>query len=484
MEETSEFVLFLGRFHPLVLHLPIGFLLIAFLLECLSRFKEKYQPVKPAIGLILLAGVITAVIAVVLGLFLSQDGGYNENLLNLHKWLGIGSAVVAVVAYVLHQQKEKNFTPVLDKAYFSTFTLSVLVLMIAGHFGGSLTHGSDYLTQYMPQPLRTLAGLPAKEKPLLVYTGNIEEAIVYKDLIHPILEARCVSCHNDDKLKGELKMATFEDLLKGGENGPALEAGNAAESRMYEYITLPEHDDHHMPPDGKKQLTEEQIELIGWWIDQGATTDKQVAQLEKTTEIREVLDELYGEPKEQSLYAAQQVEPANAADIENVKKLGGMVMPLAQESNWLQVSIRNLHDSVATDLFSNLNKLSQQVTWLDLGNTEASDQTLQALAKFPNLTRLHLEKTAITDEGLLHLQGLENLEYLNLYGTKITDEGLQHLASLKKLKKLYLWQTNVSESGVQTLKTALPALEVDTGIEEEAIKAFTAVTEENTENVN
>jgi hypothetical protein len=279
-------------------------------------------------------------------------------------------------------------------------------------------------------------------------------------------------------------MATFEDLLKGGENGPALEAGNALESRLYEYITLPEDDDHHMPPDGKKQLEDEQVELIGWWIDQGATTDQQVAQLEKTPDIEEALKTLYGEPKPQSLYASQQVEPANETDIENVKKLGAMVMPLAQESNWLQVSVHNLHDSVAADLFTNIGKLSKQVTWLDLGNTQASDQTLATLASLSNLTRLHLEKTAITDEGLVQLQGLENLEYLNLYGTAITDAGLQHLASLKKLKKLYLWQTNVSDAGVQTLKTALPTLEVDTGIGEEAIKAFTAATEEKAEDIN
>lgn len=485
MEETSEFVLFLGRFHPLVLHLPIGFLVIAFLLECLSRFKPKYQSLRPAIGLVLLAGVISAIIAVVLGLFLSQGGGYGETLLNLHKWLGIGSTVVALVAYVLYLQKEKNFSPGLDKAYFSMFTLSILVLMGAGHYGGSLTHGSDYLTQYMPQPMRTLAGLPPREKPMLAFTGNIEEAVVYKDLIHPIFDARCTSCHNDDKLKGELKMETMEDLLKGGENGPALEAGNSAKSRLYEYITLPEDHDNHMPPEGKQQLTEEQIELIGWWIDQGATTDKQVAQLEKTPEIQEVLNELYGEPKEQSLYASKEVDPANEEDVENVKNLGAMVMPLAQESNWLQVSVHNLHDSIAAELFTNLDKLAQQITWLDMGNSEASDQTLAALKKYPNLTRLHLEKTNISDDGLINLQGLENLEYLNLYGTPITDAGLQHLASLKKLKKLYLWQTNVSQSGVETLKTAIPSLDVDTGLEEDAIKAFTAVTDDKkAENVN
>jgi len=484
VEESSELILFFGRFHPLVLHLPIGFLVIAFLLECLSRYKEKYQGVKPAIGIILFAGAITAVFAAILGLFLSQGGGYNENLLSLHKWLGIASSVVAVIAYVLHRQKEKNFTPALDKAYFSSFTISVLVLMAAGHYGGSLTHGSDYLTQYMPQPMRSLAGLPPKTQPVLEYKGNIEEAVVYKDLIHPIFEARCTSCHNDDKLKGDLKMKTFEDLLAGGENGPALEPGNALESRLYEYITLPEDHDDHMPPDGKKQLEEEQIELIGWWIDQGASTDEKVAALEKSPEIEEALKTLYGEPKEQSLYATIEIEAAKEADIENVKKLGAMVMPLAQESNWLQVTIRNVDDSVASELFTNLNKLSKQVTWLDLGNTEASDQTLEALAGFKNLTRLHLENTEVSDEGLAHLKGLENLEYLNLYGNEITDEGLQHLTSLKKLKKLYLWQTKVSESGIETLKTAIPTLNVDTGLEEEAIKAFTAAKDDSTESVN
>ena len=135
MEETSEFILFLGRFHPLILHLPIGFLVIAFMLECLARLKTKYHVLKPAIGIVLIAGVVTAIIAAILGLFLSQGGGYNEDLLNLHKWLGIGSVVVALLAYVLYWQKERNFTPGLDKAYFSTFTLSILVLMGAGHYG-------------------------------------------------------------------------------------------------------------------------------------------------------------------------------------------------------------------------------------------------------------------------------------------------------------------------------------------------------------
>ena len=166
-------------------------------------------------------------------------------------------------------------------------------------------------------------------------------------------------------------------------------------SRLYEYITLPEHHDDHMPPDGKKQLEKEQIALIGWWIDQGATTDKPVAQLEKNQEIEEILETLYGAPKPQSLYASREIEAASETDVENVKKAGGYGdAPGPRESNWLQVTVHNLHDSVAAELFTNINKISTQVTWLDLGNTQASDQTLASLVNLSNLTRLHLEKNS------------------------------------------------------------------------------------------
>ena len=174
---------------------------------------------------------------------------------------------------------------------------------------------------------------------------------------------------------------------------------------------------------------------------------------------------------------------AEKAAMAEIRKLGGHVMELAQTDPHLEVAYHLTDGDVGDDHLKPLANMPLLVS-VNLRGTKITNAGLAHLKGVKSLKRLHLEKTTVTDEGLAFLAGLENLEYLNLYGTKITDEGLQHLASLKKLKKLYLWQTNVSESGVQTLKTALPALEVDTGIEEAAIKAFTAVTEENTESVN
>ena len=267
--ETPDIVLFFGRFHPLILHLPICFLSLAFLLEILSRF-ERFRAYRPAVGLTLLLGAGSAAVAAILGYMLAQGGGYGEDLLSLHQWLGIGTAVLAIVSFVLYQQRNKQANPALDKAYVSTLSVMVLVLMGAGHFGGSLTHGSDYLTQYMPNPLRKLAGMSEKESKEIKPITNLEEAVVYTDIIYPIFDTRCVSCHNPDKKKGELMMHTAEALLEGGENGPIFEAGDPEKSEMLIRVHLPEEDEDHMPPDGKNQLTDEQVTLLTWWVAQWA----------------------------------------------------------------------------------------------------------------------------------------------------------------------------------------------------------------------
>ncbi|MDH5399464.1 MAG: ribonuclease inhibitor, partial [Cyclobacteriaceae bacterium] len=85
---TPEWLLFLGRFHPIILHLPIGMLILAFLFELLSRF-EKYISLSVAARLGLLLGSITSVITALFGYFLSLEGGYDETLLFWHQWLGI-----------------------------------------------------------------------------------------------------------------------------------------------------------------------------------------------------------------------------------------------------------------------------------------------------------------------------------------------------------------------------------------------------------
>lgn len=462
---TSDIIVFFGRFHPMILHLPIGFLYIAFALEVLSRF-EKFRQYKPAVGLALMLGAASAVVAAALGYMLAQAGGYNEDMLAVHQWSGIGVAAFSVVALILYRQSQLKPSVVLDRAYMSVLSVMAVALIVAGHYGGSLTHGSDYLTQYMPNSLRTIAGLPAKEEKGFRKIINLAEAVVFTDIAYPILEARCNSCHNESKSKGDLQMHTVETLMKGGESGPIFVAGNAGESEMLKRIHLPENHDEHMPPEGKTQLTDEQIQLLTWWIDQGASFDKTVAQVNVNDKVQTVLNTLVdpdANKTEVEKLLASQVSPADEQLLRQLQSEGVLVMPLTAEIHWLQAKIPQHQSGYA--LMNNLSKISEQLTWLDLGGTGTTDKALSSVSKFKNLTRLHLENTQVTDEGLQHLKDLSYLEYLNLYGTQVSDEGIQQLAGLKNLKKLYVWQTQVTKEGVAELQQALPGVEVNMGWE-------------------
>ena len=466
----QDFLIFAGRFHPMVVHFPIGLLLIAFVMELMGR-KTKNEAMKSSASFVLLIGAITAIISVIMGLMLAQGGGYNENTLFWHKWMGIGVAVFSAFAWLIKTRPQFQ-KAALQKAYIPIMAIMAFMLTLGGHYGGSLTHGSDYLVQYAPQPIRSIAGLPPREASEPQPIENIDEADVFADIIHPVLKSRCNSCHNADKMKGGLRMDTREKLLEGGDGGAAFVAGNPDESEIYSRLLLPEDHDDHMPPDGKRQLTEEQIELIHWWIASGSPFDTKVADLEVPEDIQPILAKLGPggeiEDKPKGIFA-KSVAPANADAMALLADEGVLVMPIAQDINFLQVQINRDTTPFGNEEMKLLRPLADQITWLDLRHVSAND--FSVLAELPNLSRIHMENTSVTDADLIHLSKLENLEYLNLYGTGISNEGLKHLESLPNLKSLYLWQTKVDNAGAQALKEKNPNLDVNLGWEQASVEA-------------
>jgi hypothetical protein len=156
--------------------------------------------------------------------------------------------------------------------------------------------------------------------------------------------------------------------------------------------------------------------------------------------------------------------PAETEAIAALKKLGGLVLEIAQNDPRLDIGL-HLADAKITDAELAPVAALPRTAHLNLRGTEVTDAGLAHLKDLKGLTKLHLEKTKVTDAGLAHLSGLENLEYLNLYGTAVGDEGLKALVPLKKLKKLYLWETKVTDAGVAALKAELPELKINRGAE-------------------
>ncbi|XOV70730.1 MAG: SUMF1/EgtB/PvdO family nonheme iron enzyme [Verrucomicrobiota bacterium] len=96
-----------------------------------------------------------------------------------------------------------------------------------------------------------------------------QDAVDFSKQVKPILEANCLSCHNPENVKGELLMDTRENVIIGGEYGPALEPGKPDKSSLYTLTILDPDDEDIMPPKGDP-LTKGQTDILKTWIEQGA----------------------------------------------------------------------------------------------------------------------------------------------------------------------------------------------------------------------
>ena len=252
---------FFGHFHVVLVHLPIGILLLACVFQWLER-RPKFSSLHAATNIALLIGMICAILSALTGYLLSFSGDYDEGLVITHQWFGISVAAVSIAMFYFHS-KAASF-----KTQVSISILLFVLIIITGHLGGSLTHGSDYLTKSWSLTSDTVA----QRKPI----PNVQEAMVYSDVIQPILQTKCYSCHGKNKQKGKLRMDDSLRLMKGGKDGPVIIPGNVEKSEMAKRLSLPREDDDHMPPKEKPQPTEQEIALIHWWIKSGASFDKKV----------------------------------------------------------------------------------------------------------------------------------------------------------------------------------------------------------------
>lgn len=465
--DPPNFVLFLGQFHPLIVHFPIGLLVVAALMEGLSRYDRRFEGLDVATAFVLFAGAVSAVFAAVAGYFLSLPGGYSAGVISWHMWLGIGVAVAGLVAGGLKEAVRRAIftSPVVDKAYVVVLVSTVGMLVLTGHLGGQLTHGSNYLTRYMPGALKALTGLGSD--PLASGTiANVDSAVVYADLVQPILNDRCVVCHGESKTRGDLRLDTPEHIVTGGENGAVLVAGEPEQSELVRRITLPLYHDDRMPPEGEQPLTIEQTELIRWWIKSGASFEQQVAQAREETppSVQTILARLsrpQGE-RQTGIYALE-VDPPDSSAIVQLNDQGFEIQRVTQDAPFVGAAFVDREAPVDADRLEQLEPLLPNIAWLHLEGMEIEPDALEVIGQMQHLTHLYLQQSSVNDEALARLQELEYLKYLNLYGTGVSDAGIEHLAALKNLESVYLWQTNVTESGADRLKARVKKASVNMG---------------------
>jgi uncharacterized membrane protein len=450
--------IFVGRFHPLIVHFPIALLAVATIMEVLSRF-QKLKRFSSGLPVVLVLGAITALLSVLMGFFISGDRGYDDTILSWHKWTGVSvlllSSFMSLVAL--------NIIRVSPGIRTSLFVALFLLVATAGHFGGSLTHGDNYLSEKAPAFVRNLFikgdttnGVFSK------LPQDPDSVIVFADMIAPLLTDRCTPCHNQTQKKGNLVLTSREGIEAGGDGGPAIRAGKAMESLLFTRISLPQDHEKFMPLK-EEPLSFAEVNLIAWWINQGASFEAPLSEF-STIEIKDLLiRDFKFNPVSRSYFETVQIPPADSLEIEKLRLAGFIITPLAQNNHFLSVSLPNGAMEVSLESLNQLLAIKDNITWLDLAQKQISDDHLLVVAQLGSLTRLNLNGNPITGKNFSALAQLKSLESINLYDTQVGDEALMSRSELPSLKRVYLWNTKVTGEGMAELKKLRPRVEIDTG---------------------
>jgi hypothetical protein len=304
------------------------------------------------------------------------------------------------------------------------------------------------------------------------FAAHSQAAVDFKKEILPILEAKCVKCHQAEhtedgkvvKPKNDLRMDAAWAMLKGGESKApvALVPKDSAKSYIYQVVNLPKDDDMFMPPKGDP-MTAEEIAKLKTWIDEGADFGGWEGNLTGKPADPVVAAKEPAKPREHDLiYKAlsEGLQPPTAEALKSAATSGAQIQALTIGSPLLRVDfltgVTKCNDASLSPLVS----IKDNIVHLDLARTSVTDAGLKAVGQLPRLVRLDLRKVKLTDGGLESLSTLKHLVFLNLYGTEITDKGLAALAGMKSLRNIYLFETTVTEAGIAKLKAALPKADI------------------------
>lgn len=470
---------FIGHLHPVIVHLPIGILLLGVLMMVYEHYSK--VDLQLPISFAFLVGSISAVLACIAGWILSNSGEYDALLVQKHQWTGISTAVIGLLVYFLKQYRKL------------LAVILTLLVFITGHYGGTLTHGENYLFKSNENSNKSQVDTIKVETKKITQTISngadsltIETHNVYKEEIAPLLKSRCYNCHSAIKQKNGLRLDVEAYIKKGGKNGRILVAGNPFKSPIYASLLLPLEDEKHMPPKGKHQLSQNEILIIENWIKSGASFEDIIDTISNKEVANKIADKnILDDPKLKNAKAEitetkkKEIENNNIKGFENISNLPNpapispaiiedfkqeniILTNIAEGSNFVMANFVNVVP-FNNAILQALKNINEQLVVLKLTNLPINDNDIKIVADLKNIKKLNVENTLITDNGMEYIKQLSQLEQLNLYGTNVSDEGLLELASLKNLSVLYLWKTKVTLNGINQFKKINPKVVIEIG---------------------
>ncbi len=432
--DRAEWVQFIGRFHPLVVHFPIALFLLVPILEA-AALQRSFRVSAPSGRIRAWRATISATFAVILGWCLGRSGGYSGPLIQQHMWGGISVAALAWLCWLLRTSEG-------GPGFVYTVALLGGGILVAwtGYRGGQLSLGEQHLTEYMPAGLRRVLGVT---NPV---PASVDLHTFYGARIQPVLVSRCVTCHGATKHKGNLRVDSYDLLMRGGKDGPVVRAGNVQGSDLVRRIMLsPDHDDF-MPKDSKRPLSADEVKVIQLWIAAGASA------MISADAIKDVPTSVASGPpaadvtfEDVDSVAVAKIRSAIAAPLDQLQKQFPNVLEYeSRGSADLRLNASILGSKFGDDDLAAFAPLAEHITAADFSRTSITDRSSASIGAMKNLRVLRLVNTAISDSTIEGIASLDQLESLSVFGTHVTPAVLPTLQKLPKLAHFYAGQTAIS----------------------------------------
>ncbi|MFT4603894.1 MAG: putative membrane protein/mono/diheme cytochrome c family protein [Rhodothermales bacterium] len=416
--------LFLGRFHPALVHLPIGLLALAIGLDVATRLGRCTMEWA---RWVYVAGSWAGVAALTAGLWLAQAGGYDADTLFLHRLTAI---LATVGAAALPWVQSLSWSRGTDTWALLGTAAVAAGLTVAGHQGGSLTHGPEFLTAHAPAFVQTVLGGGSPSPALAL--GDPDTTSVYRGIVRPILNDRCTSCHGAGRVRGGLDLTSHAAIMDGGDDGTIVIAGRPSGSVLIARVLLPEAHQDKMPPEGSQPLSPSDARLLAWWVESGADSSSTLSSATIPADVRAILD-AHGLGAIRTGVWALDLGEADPTAVEALRSLGAVVSPVAQDEALLSVRCPT-RAACFGDGGLALSALAQKVVWLDLARSDVTDEDLSLLRPLIHLERVWLQKTQISNLGTLG--EAVYLDYLNVSETAVTEDAL---GAVSHVKNVYSW---------------------------------------------
>ncbi len=436
--ELPSLVGWLGNWHPLILHFPIVLLVLAVYVNLVKKKISRH---------LLTLATLTALITAVTGFFLSLGANNKGDILFWHQWLGSGLALITALWYWLDGQKLGQ--------HILTKTLQVLIVVatvFAGHYGGMITHGEDFLA--LPSG-NSLDKIP-------------KDPIIYDHIITRIVDEKCASCHNPNKQKGEYIMTSLKDLIKGGKTGKAIDLEHPDKSELLRRLHLPKEDEEHMPPSEKKQLTSIEIELIEEWIRLDASDTLKLHHLKSDAPLVALVNTFM---RPDATISWRKLPEVDNSILENLSSDYLTVKRLANGTDALSLNMY-APPQYSEHMITGLTPIAQNIIELDLSGLPIAEKEMAFIGTCINLEKLEIDRTQVNDSTVTQLKALNKLKILKIFDTAISDTSIAVFKDLQSLEKIFIKDTRITNQGVLELQNTRPSLNITYTIDEELVSYF------------